>query len=177
MPKRTPNLDAPPLIYVDSCVYLDLITRNKQPHLETGQERGKAAYALFRAVDEGRVRLAASSLVQAEVGVNGKSHKNSEQIRQRLATWWMDPQTIWREVDRYLAREAIRLSITWQSKGINGNMSGADAVHLAAAIDLKCDYLFTYDHGFPHGHKVEGVQVMRPEPVWPETLLDLAVGE
>ncbi|MEI7055764.1 PIN domain-containing protein [Nocardioides sp. CCNWLW239] len=176
MPKYKP--EEPPLIYADSDVYLDLITKNKQPHLGTGEQRGRAAYELFRAVDEGRVKLAASSLVQAEVGANGESQKQTERIRMLLERWWTSPETIWREVDRHIARKAIELSIEWRGRGIgDSKMSAADATHLAVAVDLGCDFFFTYDHGFPHNQSVNGVQVMRPEVVWPQTLLDQAVGE
>lgn len=176
MPKHKP--EEPPLVYADSDVYLDLITKNTHLHHGTGEPRGKAAYELFRAVDEGRVTLAASSLVQAEVGANGESQRQTERIRKLLEGWWTSPATIWREVDRHIARKAIELSIEWRGSGIgDSKMSAADATHLAVAVDLGCDFFFTHDHGFPHGQRVDGVQVMRPEVVWPQTLLDQAVGE
>lgn len=170
--------DPPPLVYVDSDVYLDLIQRNRAPHPDTHEERWRAALGLFQAVDERRVRLAASALVHAEVACNGDSRRDSNRIRGLLDSWWTDPETEWREVDRYIARQAARLVAEWHGASAPGKkFRSADAVHLASAVDLGAKYLFTYDGGYPHGHTVEGVTVGRPEVVWPETLLDFAVGE
>lgn len=58
----------------------------------------------------------------------------------------------------------------WQGKGPTKKMGAADALHLAAAVRLGCDFLMTHDGGFPHGHAVHGVQVIRPQIVWQETL-------
>ena len=56
-------------------------------------------------------------------------------------------------------------------------MSAADTLHLAAAVRLNADYFMTHDKGFPIGHNVEGVQVIRPGVVWQESLLKQASGE
>jgi len=52
----------PARIYLDTCVYLDLLTRNKTAHKDTGEPRWQVAKALFDAVNDDRVVLAASSL-------------------------------------------------------------------------------------------------------------------
>jgi predicted nucleic acid-binding protein len=77
-------------------------------------------------------------------------------------------------VDRFLARDAGQLAKAWHPKRADKKKSlgGADATHLAAAVRLDCDYLMTHDEGFPLGHTVNGVQVVRPKVVWPEHLLD-----
>lgn len=168
----------PPLVYADSDVYLDLIKKSTCLHPATQEKRWQVAARFFDAVDEGRVRLAASALTQSEVACNGDSRRDSQRIRDLLDVWWTDPATEWRELDRYIAREAARLAGTWHAKHEPGKrFNSADAVHLATAVDLGCDYLFTYDGGFPHGHTVEGVEVRRPFQAWPASLLDLAVGE
>jgi predicted nucleic acid-binding protein len=169
----------PPLVYIDSDVYLDLIVRSTDLHPDTNEQRGKAAHRLFAAVDEGSVRLAASSLVQAEVGCNGKARLDKKRVYDLLDGWWTSPDTTWAEVDRHIAREAARLTDGWHDKHAKGHrgFSAADAVHLAVAVDLGCQYLFTHDGGFPIGHTVEGVQVMRPAVVWQESLLIQASGE
>jgi predicted nucleic acid-binding protein len=168
-----------PLVYIDSCVYLDLIVRSQDLHPDTGEERGKGARSLFQAVDDGRIRLAASSLVQAEVGCNGHARRDKPRILELLEGWWTSPETAWREVDRYITREAVRLTEAWHTVHEPGRrgMGSADAIHLATAVDLGCSYFLTHDGGFPLGHKVEGVQVQRPEVVWQESLLDHASGE
>jgi predicted nucleic acid-binding protein len=51
-------------------------------------------------------------------------------------------------------------------------MKSADAIHLASAIRMDCHYFMTHDQGFPIGHTTEGVQVVRPQPVWQESLFE-----
>jgi predicted nucleic acid-binding protein len=169
----------PPLIYVDSCVYLDLITRSEDLHAETGEQRWQSAQRLFDAVNDDSIRLASSSLVEAEVCCNGESRKDSQRIQELLGGWFTAQSTVWVEVDRYLARDAVRLTSEWQGKGeIGKKMSSADALHLAAAIRLDADYLMTHDGGFPIGQVVDGtLRVVRPDVVWQESLLEYASGE
>ncbi len=167
-----------PLVYVDSCIYLDVVTRNNQQHAGTGEERWKAAQTVFDAVNEEDIRLASSPLVEAEVCCNGESRKDSNRIRALLSGWFTARSTEWVEIDRYLAREAVRLTAVWQGKGEEGKrMSAADALHLAAALRLGADFLMTHDGGFPLGHRIEGLLVTRPAVVWQESLLRQASGE
>lgn len=170
---------APPLIYVDSCVYLDLIMRNSHDkHADTGEERWLSARAVFDAVNEDDVRLASSSLIEAEVCCNGEARKDKQRIRDLLSGWFTARSTEWAEIDRFLAREAVRLVGIWQGKGQEKKrLSAADALHLAAAIHLGADYFMTHDAGFPIGQRVEGVLVTRPDVVWQESLLKHAIGE
>lgn len=168
-----------PLIYVDTCVYLDLITRNETPHNDTGEPRWKIARSLFRAVDRGQVRLVASALIEAEVlcnGVTQKRRRRSEQVVAQLQTWFISPETLWVDIDRFIAREAARLAEEYgHLRSGDRRFSAADAMHLAAAVRSKCNYLMTHDNGYPTKQIIEGVSVQRPAVVWPETLFD--VGE
>lgn len=63
----------------------------------------------------------------------------------------------WVEVDLPVARHARKLS---RLRGLRG----PDAIHIASAIRAKCQYLMTWDKGFPLGHEVEGVLVRQPFP-------------
>lgn len=167
-----------PLLYVDSCVYLDLVMRNEDTHADTGEERWRSAKAVFDAVNENDVRLASSSLVEAEVCCNGESRKDKKRIRELVSGWFTARSTAWVEIDRYLAREAVRITNVWQGKGEGDKrMSAADALHLAAALRLGADYFMTHDRGFPIGHRVDGMFVTRPDVVWQESLLKHAAGE
>ncbi len=163
-----------PLVYVDSDVYLDLVTRNSTPNKETGEPRWRSAQVLFDAVNANQVRLASSALVEAEVCCNGESRKDSERIRSLLRGWFTARSTVWSEVDRFLARQAVALLDQHRDKREPGGkkMRTADALHLAAAIRLECDFLMSHDSGFPHGHSISGTSVLRPQVVWHETLWD-----
>lgn len=167
-----------PRVYVDACVYIDLVTKNATPHAISGEHRWKSAQALFDAVNEDDVTLASSSLVEAEVCCHGESRKGDARVQGLLSGWFNAASTDWLEVDRFLARKAVDLSHAWQGKGEDkSRMGAADALHLAAAATLECDFLMTHDKGFPIGHTVEGVRVIRPDVVWQESLLRQASGE
>ena len=164
----------PPLVYADANVYVDLITEEKTPHAVTGEERWKSAKELFDAVNQDRVRLAASALIEAEVCCNGSARANDQRVRDLLKGWFTASATVWTDVDRFLAREAAELSRNHASKREDKGRSfgGADATHMAAAIRLGCNYLVTHDGGFPIGHTIEGVEVIRPHQVWEPDLFD-----
>lgn len=166
-----------PLVYVDACVYIDLITRNIQTSKESGEQRWHVAKKVFDAVNGDQVRLASSSLIEAEVCCNGPARKGNERVRSLVGGWFTARSTVWTEVDRHLAREAVRIMNEHRHKASGEKkMSAADALHLAAAVRLQCDYFMTHDEGFPLGHKFEGLQVIRPQVVWPEQLFAQASG-
>lgn len=163
-----------PRIYVDTCVYLDLVTQEATQHPDTGEPRWKSAKALFDAVNDDRVVLAASALIEAEVQCVPAVRSGTEKAMEQIRGWFTAEATLWTDVDRFLAREAARLARQWHDKRATPkkHLGGADATHLAAAVRLGCDYLMTTDGGFPIGHEVEGVKVQLPGVVWPEHLLD-----
>jgi predicted nucleic acid-binding protein len=166
--------DPPPLIYVDTCVYLDLLTKRETPHADTGEPRWRSAKALFDAINDGRVTLAASALVEAEVGCFSLIRDGGQAIQDQLRGWFDALSTKYAEVDRFMARQAARLSKVLQQQDPQAKqLRGADGIHLAAAIRLGCDYLMTHDAGFPLGQKVEGVEIRRTETVWVATLDDM----
>lgn len=166
-----------PLVYVDACVYLDLIIRNSQTDKESDEQRWRVAKKVFDAVNGDQVRLASSSLIEAEVCCNGSARRESERVRHLIRGWFTARSTVWTEVDRHLAREAVRIMNEHRQKAAGKTkMSAADALHLAAAARLQCDYFMTQDEGFPIGHKIEGLQVIRPQVVWPEQLFAQASG-
>lgn len=171
MPDRTP------LIYVDANVYLDLITRNTDPHKDTGDPRWQSAKALFEAVERQAVRLASSPLIEAEVLCNSTTQRRqttSDNVTRSLRSWFQSPNTIWVDVDRGIAREAARMANDYgHLRPGDKRMSAADAMHLAAAVRAQCGYLMTHDEGFPIGHEIEKVKVKRPAVVWQETLFDI----
>jgi predicted nucleic acid-binding protein len=172
--------DRVPLIYPDTCIYLDLIIRNDDPHKDDGQPRWRSALALFDAVEQGQVQLVASPLVEAEVLCNGTTQarrQRSAQVAERLRTWFTSPGTLWVDIDRFAAQEADRLSEQYgHLREGDRRFSAADALHLAAAVRSGCNYLMTHDEGFALGEVIEGVRVDRPKMVWQPTLFSDPLG-
>jgi len=164
----------PVRIFVDTCVYVDLITKNEEPHAVTGKPRWVGAKALFDAVNDDRVTLAASALIEAEVACIAAVRDDAKAAIDLVRGWFTASSTQWTDVDRLLAREAANLVKVAHPLRHNKTkrMGGADATHLAAAVRLNCDYLMTHDGGFPLDEMVGGVRVARPSVVWPEHLLD-----
>lgn len=179
MPKNRKKVE-PPLVYVDTDIYVDLLTLNNELHPEDGRPRHVVAKEVFDAVANGDIQLAASSLTEAETGCNASSKaKNKKHVQELLIGWFTAHSTTWIEVDRYIAREAVRLFGEWRSKNAvaTKKISTADALHLAAAVAVGSDFFMTYDGGQPIGHTVEGVQVIRPKVVWQQDLWASASGE
>lgn len=171
--------DTPLRIYVDTCIYLDLLTKNETLHPDTGEPRWRSAKSLFDAVNDDRVVLAASALIEAEVQCIGAVRDGTGDVLEQVSGWFLAEATQWTDVDRFLAREAVGLAREWNPSRADRDkkLGGADAVHLSAAVRLNCDYLMTHDGGFPLDHDVRGVKVRRPEEVWPKHLLDSLTGE
>lgn len=163
-----------PVVYVDSCVYMDLLAKNETAHPDSGEPRWKIAKSLFDAVNDGRVTLAASALIDVEVCCLGVVRDGSAPITDAIRGWFNAPATAWTDIDRPLAREAAVIAREWHPKraAAKAKLGGADATHLAAAVRLGCDYLMTHDEGFPLGHTVKTVQVVRPQEVWAKHLFD-----
>jgi predicted nucleic acid-binding protein len=164
-----------PRIYPDANVYLDLITRNEDINKSTGEERWRGAVALFDGIFAREAEMIASPLIEAEVLCNGNARlrrERSTKVRERLQTWFIAPDTIWVDIDRYLVREAVRLRDSHGSQHEKGSkpFGATDALHLAAALRAKCDYFMTCDEGFPLGQTVDGMKIIRPGIVWQEKL-------
>lgn len=176
-----PKSASPPLVYVDTSVYLDLLTEEQTPHPDQDdlRPRYKVALDVFRAAERGDIVLAASSLIEAEIGCNFATPAENERVQGLLTGWFTAKSTVWTELDRHLAREAVRLNREWKPKNAiaKKKIKTADSLHLAAAVTLGCDYLMTQDGGYPIGEHVEGVRVIWPTVIWQQSLLASAAGE
>ena len=169
----------PPLVFVDACVYLDLITRNSiDVHRETGEPRWKSAAQVFTSIESGYARLAASSLVAPEVLVNGETRrrrKRSAAVERNVQSWFSSPNTVWSDIDRLLAQDAEKLTEDYGHLRAdrNNKLRSADALHLAAAVRMDCDFLMTHDGGFPIGHQINKTRIVRPGAFWQQSLTGL----
>lgn len=163
-----------PIIYVDTCVYIDLLQRNETQHADTSEPRWKIAKGLFDAVNDNRIVLASSALIEVELSGLAVVRDGAASVLSAVRGWFDSPSTVWTDIDRPLARESAALAREWHPKRADNTKSlrGADATHLAAALRLGCDYLMTHDGGFPLGHTVKSVKVQRPAHVWTPDLFD-----
>lgn len=152
-------------------MYLSVIKRDADP-VADGTPRWQVARSLFAAAERGDLLILASTLVQAEVVGNGEVRAKPPDSRaQRLVSdWFLADYIEWCDVDLLITRRVSDLSDQY-------GLRGADAVHLATAIRLRADYLISNDNGFSacHGQPIDGVQVIKPEVVWQETLGDVPV--
>lgn len=159
-----------PLIYVDSSVLLDLITDEKT--LIPGSEvpRGAAAEAILRGIEEGKAQFATSALVELEVYAAPRVRKNAvlvDQVREALEARFSDPETMWCDIDRVVAGQALDLATEMKPPHAPGHTSSAaDIGHLAAAVRMGCTHFMTTDQGFPIDTDIRSTRIMFPEPVW-----------
>ncbi len=151
-----------PLVYVDSCVYLDLILgRSDRLCPASGRPRDQLALELFEQVRAGIVRLAVSALSDAEVRFHSND-PNAQFVSEVLDGWFRHPATRWTDIDLLLASDASRLHATYAHLAYQPStaLSTADALHLAAAVRLGCEYFVTQDQGFPIGSEVGSSKTM-----------------
>lgn len=172
MVPRSKTTEQPPLVYLDTCVYIDLIVDDAKPHPETGERRGLVAKRMFDAVNDGRIRLAHSYLTEAEVFCAGYKRANRTHVQHMMRGWFDDPEIPPAEIHHFVSEDAIELAQDMVVNGWCKKPSGADALHLACAVHLSCDWLMTYDERFPHGQTVRGVKVSYPTVVWQKNLFD-----
>lgn len=148
----------PPRVYLDATVYFQCIKQ------ETGWE---LATQLLLASARDDIQVVASTFLLAEVcGWNGgvPDLGRQDQVADRFLE--ENPQILWVEVDRFVARESRRLSRLHR-------MRGGDAVHLATAVLHDCAYFMTDDTGYPA--RVGDTRVTRPQVIWQETFDDVQV--
>ena len=149
----------PSLVYPDACIFINVIKK------EAGLW-GESLKVLL-AAERGDIRLAASTFLLAEL--NGwKGDVDQAERDDTVGRFLEGVNTTWSEVDFLTVRVATDLSERY-------HLRGADAVHLATAIRLGCDYFMTRDTDFPRGTEIDGVKIRRPSIVWDPTVDDVLV--
>lgn len=88
---------------------------------------------------QGTTEVCISPLVQVEVvRPKGAPRPLPEAVRERVTSFFENDYIKWRLIDRKIADDAQKLC--WEHP-----VHPRDAIHLATAIDLKCDFLETSD--------------------------------
>lgn len=151
----------PPLVYVDTCIFLNVIKR-ETPFWPD-------ALKTLLAAGRGDIQLVASTLVLAEVASwnGGVDPVKRDEVIERYLT---NAPVLWHEVDLFVAEDARKICDVHK-------MRGADAVHLATAVRSKAAYLVSNDKRFPYGQVIGGVKVLRPTVLWDATIHDHAVDQ
>ena len=123
---------AAPTHYWDSCLFLDLLMADKP-------ERVKLVASAFQEAEEGRAMILISSLVLAEVRPK-EGYAGAD---------WVRPIEQLLEADRPCVRHtAVTNEIAKISRRIgvkHEKLSGPDALHIAVALHLGANALFTFD--------------------------------
>lgn len=161
MPAKSAN--KPPRVYLDSLVFLNVVLR--EPGFWPNSLK------VLRAVERGDVTLVTSSILHAELcGWTGKVSDN--QAHQNALLAYLDrPDVEVIELDMIVVKEARQLAA-------RHHLKGRDAVHLASALRMRVDHLFTHDgQMLKVGRKYPPLAVERPTMVWTPTFDDTEIEE
>jgi predicted nucleic acid-binding protein len=146
-----------PRVYVDSCVYLNVIKR------ESGLWPDSLKVLL--AAERGDIRLIASTLVLAEVA-SYKGDVDPDKRDEVISRYLENLVEEWSEVDLFTVHDARRLCDPYK-------LRGADAVHLATAMRRKAAYFISRDARYPYGTTIgTETQITVPKVLWQPTLDD-----
>lgn len=154
-----------PLVYVDSCIFVNVIRR--EPMLWPDSLK------VLLAAHRGDIRLVASTLLLVEL--NGQKRADGSDFRDerdKAVSQYLDSLDVeWVEVDQITARETRKVSEQHR-------LLGADAAHLATAIRRNADYFISRDRQFPYGLTVgTRTKVVGPTILWNPTTDDIAVDQ
>jgi predicted nucleic acid-binding protein len=149
-----------PLVYADTAVWISSLQ---------GEAGHEISDSLFRAAAAGQIRLVANWLLRAEL-IKPPSDAVDDDIVEMIERILDNEQIIWVELDRFVARESLKIAR-------NYGLSGADAVHLGTAVRQDADFFMSFDRKFPYGQRVGQTFVTRPVVVWQQNIFDIVEGE
>ena len=135
-----------PVVYLDSCVYLEAIT------LQT-PARGEIAKSLLEAVEFGDIKVVASEIVRVEVrGKDAEANRLTAEMLKHSGFEWVP-------VSRPVAELARQLGTQFSK------LQAADAVHLATAQMRGAGQLMTWDEDLLKLGDQAGILVAEPSHV------------
>ncbi|WP_406199605.1 type II toxin-antitoxin system VapC family toxin [Streptomyces sp. NBC_01017] len=154
-----------PLVYVDSCIFINVIRREATLWPDS--------LKVLLAAHRGDIRLVASTLLLVELNGQKRSDERAfRDDRDKVVEQYLESLDVeWVEVDQITARDARKISEAHR-------LLGADAAHLATAIRRNADYFISRDKHFPYGSTVgTRTKVVRPTLLWNPTTDDIAVDQ
>jgi predicted nucleic acid-binding protein len=146
----------PPLIYLDSCVYLY--------YLEDDPDRAPVIGELFSRQRTGEIRIITSVITQVEVAFDS-NEKESGTLDQAVAgrideLWAPGSPTEIIELEELIARRArrlVRYGVTEE-----WSLKPHDAIHLATAAEYGASEVYTYDERWPKFSGHIGAKICEP---------------
>ncbi|PVD03144.1 type II toxin-antitoxin system VapC family toxin [Streptomyces sp. CS207] len=154
-----------PLVYVDTCIFINVIRREATLWPES--------LKVLMAAHRGDIRLIASTLLLVEL--NGQKRSDDRAFcdaRDKAIDQYLESLDVeWVEVDHITARETRKIAERHR-------LLGADAAHLATAVRRNADYFISRDKQFPYGVTVgTRTKVVKPTLLWNPTTDDIAVDQ
>lgn len=137
---------AGPILYLDSCVYLEAITMQTPA-------RGEIAKELLEAVEFGDIKVVASELVRVEVrGKDTEANRLTADMLKHAGYEWVPVSRPVAELARVLGTQFSRLQ-------------AADAVHLATAQLRGASHLMTWDEDLLKLGDQAGIPIVEPNRI------------
>lgn len=132
-----------PVVYLDSCVYLEAITMQTPA-------RGEIALSLLEAVELGDIRVVASEVIRVEVrGKDPEANRLTTDMLKHAGFEWVP-------VSRPIAELARQLGTQFSK------LQAADAIHVATAQLRGAGQLMTWDQELLKLNIQAGVPVIEP---------------
>lgn len=144
--------------YADSSIFFAIIKKETEL-CSSGLMRWQVAERILRDAEQGQYQIYTSTITLAEV----------RRIRERNVQLTQDELIT---VAHFFRHEYLRVSAVTREIAELAQLLGAqhgiwpmDAIHLATAIQLRCDVLMVWDKRFSarfQGASVEGVRILEP---------------
>ena len=132
-------MPAKPRVYIDSCCFIELALQSIGKHKTERDDDLWHLKALFDAALDEKIELLTSTLSIAEcTHAGGDVSEDVKTLFKRLLT---SGRFVLLVQDSVLVAERAR-NLRW-AHGLS--FSGADAIHIASAMEMKCDEFLTWD--------------------------------